>query len=377
MKCKSFAIIALVILIQSAGYAQKIGTDTLDIGDLAPPLKLSNWFKGNSFDTFATDRLYVIEFWATWCIPCIRAMPHLSMLAEKYKNQVVFLGVDVYDRKSHPSPNSIQRFVDSMGNKFGYAVAMGDSNYMEKSWVEAAAEGTGIPKAFVIDKERRIAWMGHPDDLNEILEKVLTNKYNLSEARSKGKLERYLAVMDDSFHYELMRFDINIHHPKIVEKANAVLKAIEEIVRDIPGLTYAPLIADRTFRSLILAHKQQLAYEYGKQALKTYTYRSPSYLSFIAAVEGLGDNMELMPEIYELGAQAYQMKIDEILPEYLADYAPKLYRKKADLYIHAKNKIGAVASMEEAIKLLKARKNVSNADLAEYTAQLEKFRKLL
>ena len=79
--------------------------------------------------------------------------------------------------------------------------------------------------------------MGHPDDLNEILEKVLTNKYNLSEARSKGKLERYLAVMDDSFHYELMRFDINIHHPKIVEKANAVLKAIEEIVRDIPGLT--------------------------------------------------------------------------------------------------------------------------------------------
>ncbi len=322
MRNKLLALLILLIFAKSEGYSQKLSSDTLDIGDPAPPLKLSNWFKGKPFDTIKKDSLYVIEFWATWCTPCIRALPHLSMLAEKYKNRIIFLGIDVYDRKSHPSPNSIQRFVDSLGNRFGYSVAMSDSNYMEKNWVEAAAEGPGIPKAFVINKEKKIAWIGHPDDLDEVLEKVTNNNYSLSKARSESKLQRYLAVMDDSFHYELMQFDINIHDPKIVDKSNSALKAIEEIVRNIPGLKYAPLIADRTFRSLLLAHKQHLAYEYGKQALKTYTYRSPSYNSFIAAVEGLGNNMELIPEIYELGAQAYQMKIDEILPEYLADYAP-------------------------------------------------------
>lgn len=35
------------------------------------------------------DTLYVVNFWATWCKPCIKEMPYFEALTEQYKNQPV------------------------------------------------------------------------------------------------------------------------------------------------------------------------------------------------------------------------------------------------------------------------------------------------
>ena len=65
---------------------------TLKLGDAAPAFQVDSWVKGDSFTSLEKGNVYVMEFWATWCGPCITAMPHLSALQKQYPD-VRFVGV--------------------------------------------------------------------------------------------------------------------------------------------------------------------------------------------------------------------------------------------------------------------------------------------
>jgi thiol-disulfide isomerase/thioredoxin len=51
---------------------------SLKIGDKAPSLEVSRWVKGEKVERLEKDQTYVVEFWATWCGPCIQTIPHLT-----------------------------------------------------------------------------------------------------------------------------------------------------------------------------------------------------------------------------------------------------------------------------------------------------------
>lgn len=70
----------------------------LSVGDDAPTLKYSKWLQGaKPITAIDPNKTYVIEFWATWCGPCIAAMPHLSELSKKYAGKIEFIGCDVWE----------------------------------------------------------------------------------------------------------------------------------------------------------------------------------------------------------------------------------------------------------------------------------------
>lgn len=50
--------------------------------------------------TMDNDTTYVINFWATWCKPCVAEMPYFEQLHEKYKNQKVKVVLVSLDFKS-------------------------------------------------------------------------------------------------------------------------------------------------------------------------------------------------------------------------------------------------------------------------------------
>ena len=54
--------------------------------------------KGGEFVS-KSDKPVVIDFWATWCGPCMKLLPFMEQLAEKYKDQVIFLKVDADKEK--------------------------------------------------------------------------------------------------------------------------------------------------------------------------------------------------------------------------------------------------------------------------------------
>jgi thiol-disulfide isomerase/thioredoxin len=56
--------------------------------DPAPPLKVSKWLKGEEVKRFEPGKVYVVEFWATWCGPCIAFMPHLAELQAESRSGI-------------------------------------------------------------------------------------------------------------------------------------------------------------------------------------------------------------------------------------------------------------------------------------------------
>ncbi|HVU64861.1 MAG TPA: TlpA disulfide reductase family protein [Phycisphaerales bacterium] len=65
----------------------------LIVGDPAPSLSIEKWIKGEPVTSFEKGKVYVVEFWATWCGPCKASMPHITDLQKQYKGKVTFIGV--------------------------------------------------------------------------------------------------------------------------------------------------------------------------------------------------------------------------------------------------------------------------------------------
>ena len=86
----------LVVGVIGAGSLGTIATAAegkLKVGDPAPPLAVSTWLHGAPVKGFEPGRAYVVEFWATWCGPCIQIMPHMGDLQDEYREKgVTFIG---------------------------------------------------------------------------------------------------------------------------------------------------------------------------------------------------------------------------------------------------------------------------------------------
>lgn len=160
------------------------------VGDPAPPLKVEGWVKGTPTAGLEQGKVYVIEFWATWCGPCISAMPHLSDMADAMKGKAEFISVNVWDRRaaSEKEPNDkghverVTKFVQDNDAKMRYNIALDDSSdTMSNTWLRAAGRN-GIPCAFVVDRTGTIAWIGHPmDNMDKVVEQVVDGKWDTAK----------------------------------------------------------------------------------------------------------------------------------------------------------------------------------------------------
>ena len=149
-------ILFLLLFTQSLYSSQhELNTEPLKVGDKAPPISVDKWLKGDSIQTFKKDKIYVVEFGFTTCTPCIAGIPHLSALANKYKEKVTVISVFVKD-----PPSRVEKLMDKIGNRMEYSVAIDDKyGTMDSTWVVAAGQN-GYPTVFVIGEDGRFLWIG-------------------------------------------------------------------------------------------------------------------------------------------------------------------------------------------------------------------------
>lgn len=94
----------LMLFFSGPVWAQQATSQAPAVGEKAPGLQLSEVIQGPSLNAISLAKLkgkiVVLEFWTTWCGPCVAAFPHINELVEKYKDKpVVFIAVTTDDNK--------------------------------------------------------------------------------------------------------------------------------------------------------------------------------------------------------------------------------------------------------------------------------------
>lgn len=166
----------------------------LTIGNKAPSLSVEEWLKGTPVTAFQPGETYVVEFWATWCAPCLASIPHLSGLQKEYKDsKVTFLGIAASERAKTPEEahEKLVKFIADRGDGMAYTVGYDSNRSMSKDWMEAA-EQKGIPAAFVVDGTGTIAWIGHPMELDKPLAEIVAGKWDIKAEAAKAKAKAEL-----------------------------------------------------------------------------------------------------------------------------------------------------------------------------------------
>lgn len=179
-----------------AGFAAFSLAADLSIGDKAPAFNPEGWVKGGPMK-LESGKTYVIEFWATWCGPCINAMPHLSDMADKYADQVTFVSVNTWDRNEGTEKTAgdkghverVAKFVKENASKMRYNIALDDEkDTISTTWMRAAGRN-GIPCAFIVNGDGLIAWIGHPMSMDEPLAQLVAGTYDLKAAKERYDAE--------------------------------------------------------------------------------------------------------------------------------------------------------------------------------------------
>ena len=172
---------------------------TLTVGSPAPTPDVETFLRGQQPEWFQKDKTYVIEFWATWCGPCKQSMPHLSDLADKYKDKGVIV-VGISDEKVE----TVKDFLDKpeWQQKARYVLGTDPDRSVHTAYMKAAGQN-GIPTAFIV-KDDTVQWIGHPMTMDEPLAQVVAGtwkpdqfkkSFEAQQAVSKKQMARRAAMI--------------------------------------------------------------------------------------------------------------------------------------------------------------------------------------
>lgn len=221
--------LAMACMMFSAGSGR--AADALGIGDPAPKLEVNEFLKGEAVKEFKPGQIYVVEFWATWCGPCRATIPHLSKLQKQYGDKVTFIGVSVWERDA----SKVVPFIKEMGEKMEYRVATdkvgkdedASDGPMAKNWM-TAAEQDGIPASFIVNGEGKIAWIGHPGQIDKVLEEVVAGTYDMNKAIAKAKKDKAAKA-------KLRQLSADLSKAR-AEGPAAMVKVLDAAIKDTPEL---------------------------------------------------------------------------------------------------------------------------------------------
>jgi thiol-disulfide isomerase/thioredoxin len=275
--------LAMLIAVGSIAISAR-AADELKIGSTAPELNVEHWVQNGEgkfkpVTKFENDKVYVVEFWATWCGPCIASMPHIVEIQKNYGDKGVQI-VSISDEDLETVEGFLEKEVKKPKKKKGeeedteetesdepltyreltksYCLKTDPDGSSSKDYMEAAGQN-GIPCAFIVGKDQKIEWIGHPMSMDDVLAAVVDGKWDrdayaekmkeeearrelLTEIQNlirRGKTAKALAKIDNvleadkypklTTQLKVMRIQILLQDEESVDKlATAVPEALKE-----------------------------------------------------------------------------------------------------------------------------------------------------
>jgi thiol-disulfide isomerase/thioredoxin len=161
---KPLALAVCLFIAVSASAQEKQLWAKSFLGKKPPEFVVEKWLTPQP-DT--KGKFVLIDFWATWCGPCRKAIPELNAFQKKFGDKLVVIGV------SDESESAVQKLADP---KIEYASAIDPQARMKK-----ALEVKGIPHCIIIDPDGIVRWEGFPflngyELTDKVVEDILAGK---------------------------------------------------------------------------------------------------------------------------------------------------------------------------------------------------------
>ena len=110
-------------------------------------------------------RIVIIDFWATWCGPCIRAMPHMIKLNNEYASR----GVQIIGVSLDTDRGDLEKYVRRQKLPW-------PQHYDGRGWKSPLVKAfgvRGIPRIYLLSPEGEVLWVGHPNNLDAQLQSAM------------------------------------------------------------------------------------------------------------------------------------------------------------------------------------------------------------
>lgn len=169
----------LLLFLCSVMFSQKSSQDQIKLSDPVTEYKkdgiVVKSFNFSSFEPYLhkdDETTYVINFWATWCLPCLKELPHFEQLNEKYKDQNVKVILVSLDLPKKVESNLIPYIKKK--NLKSEVIHLNDPD--ANAWIEKVDKNwTGsLPTTIIYNKKGRMFVEDSYSSFKELEEELLT-----------------------------------------------------------------------------------------------------------------------------------------------------------------------------------------------------------
>ena len=191
------------------GYSQT----ELKNNQIAPEIKITNWLKNAPADKTLANKFIVLEFWATWCKPCLEYVPHLNELQKKYKqDNLLFLSI------SDEKEARISKILEKIN--FETIVVTDTSKTTFENYKSLEYNDVMRPTTVLIDDKGKVKWVGYPKLLTEkVLQSFLQNKLTFYNYYTSKQFKKDIASNDNKLTLKDFKEKLlhEIENPNITE----------------------------------------------------------------------------------------------------------------------------------------------------------------
>lgn len=170
--------------------------------DLFSQIRISEEIQSSKIALQESNKLYFVDFWATWCAPCINAKKYLTTIQKQFPKDFYVISL------TQETPEVVKKYLVRKPSDLTIAI-----DYDKETFTKHNIRS--LPEGILFNASGKIVWQGHPADLssrdiksllNRNSERIAVNKFIELKAYEKVKATKNVTSPEEDF--ELMASDL-------------------------------------------------------------------------------------------------------------------------------------------------------------------------